>query len=235
MKEGEEEFLSQARTIKKYGASVVVMAFDETGQATDTDSKVKICSRAYRLLVEKCGYDPTEIIFDPNILTIATGIDEHRKYAINFLDCIPKIKELCPGASISGGISNLSFAFRGNNTVREAMHSVFLYHAKKAGMDMAILNAGMLEVYEDIDKELLELIEDVIFDKHDSATENLIDYANSVTSKSNDNQKVDDWLSMNLKERISYQIIKGITTNIEGDVEEARGVFDSPLEIIEGP
>ncbi len=235
LKEGEEEFLSQARTIKKYGASVVVMAFDETGQATDTDSKVKICSRAYRLLVEKCGYDPTEIIFDPNILTIATGIDEHRKYAINFLDCIPKIKELCPGASISGGISNLSFAFRGNNTVREAMHSVFLYHAKKAGMDMAILNAGMLEVYEDIDKDLLELIEDVIFDKHDSATENLIDYANSVTSKSNDNQKVDDWLSMNLKERISYQIIKGITTNIEGDVEEARGVFDSPLEIIEGP
>ena len=235
LKEGEEEFLKYAKIIKKYGASVVVMAFDEKGQATDINNKVAICKRAYDLLVKKADFEPQDIIFDPNILTIATGIDEHRKYAINFLECIPKIKELCPKSLISGGISNLSFAFRGNNTVREAMHSVFLYHAKKAGMDMAILNAGMLEVYEDIDSELLKLIEDVIFDKNDDATENLIDYAGSISSKSKENQREDDWLSLGLKERISHQIIKGITTKIEEDVEEARQVFDSPLSIIEGP
>ena len=235
LKEGEEEFLKQAKIIQKYGASVVVMAFDESGQATETESKVNICKRAYDLLINKLHFNSTEIIFDPNILTIATGIEEHKKYAINFLESIPKIKELCPGAMVSGGISNLSFAFRGNNKVREAMHSVFLYHAKKAGLDMAILNAGMLEVYEEIDEKLLKLIEDVIFDREESATENLIEFASSVGSSSNGIKKTEDWQSMDLKDRISHQIIKGITTNIEEDVEEARGLYDSPLEIIEGP
>ena len=235
LKEGEEEFLNHAKIIQKYGASVVVMAFDENGQATEIESKVNICKRAYDLLTKKLDFNSTEIIFDPNILTIATGIEEHKKYAINFLESIPKIKELCPGAMVSGGISNLSFAFRGNNKVREAMHSVFLYHAKKAGLDMAILNAGMLEVYEEIDENLLKLIEDVIFDREESATENLIEFASSVGSSSNGIKKAEDWQSMDLKDRISHQIIKGITTNIEEDVEEARGLYDSPLEIIEGP
>lgn len=235
LKEGEEEFLKQAKIIQKYGASVVVMAFDESGQATEIDTKVNICKRAYDLLTQKVNFNATEIIFDPNILTIATGIEEHKKYAINFLESIPKIKKLCPGAMVSGGISNLSFAFRGNNKVREAMHSVFLYHAKKAGLDMAILNAGMLEVYEEIDQKLLKLIEDVIFDRELSATENLIEFASSVGVNSNGIKKTEDWQSMDLNDRISHQIIKGITTNIEEDVEEARGLYESPLEIIEGP
>jgi 5-methyltetrahydrofolate--homocysteine methyltransferase len=189
LKEGEELFIEQARLVLKYGASVVVMAFDEEGQATSKDDKVRICKRAYDILVNKVGFYPTDIIFDPNILTIATGIEEHKKYALNFLEAIPLIKENCPGCLISGGISNLSFAFRGNNKVREAMHSIFLFHAKKYGMDMAILNAGMLEVYEDIEPKLLSLIEDAIFDKNDDSTENLIAYAETVNQDVSKNQK----------------------------------------------
>ena len=235
LKEGEELFIEQARLVLKYGASVVVMAFDEEGQATSKDDKVRICKRAYDILVNKVGFYPTDIIFDPNILTIATGIEEHKKYALNFLEAIPLIKENCPGCLISGGISNLSFAFRGNNKVREAMHSIFLFHAKKYGMDMAILNAGMLEVYEDIEPKLLSLIEDAIFDKNDDSTENLIAYAETVNQDVSKNQKDEDWQSFPLDKRIAHQIIKGITTNIENDVEEARCKYETPLEIIEGP
>ncbi len=235
LKEGEELFIEQARLVLKYGASVVVMAFDEEGQATTKDDKVRICKRAYDILVNKVGFYPTDIIFDPNILTIATGIEEHKKYALNFLEAIPLIKENCPGCLISGGISNLSFAFRGNNKVREAMHSIFLFHAKKYGMDMAILNAGMLEVYEDIEPKLLSLIEDAIFDKNDDSTENLIAYAETVNQDVSKNQKDEDWQSFPLDKRIAHQIIKGITTNIENDVEEARCKYETPLEIIEGP
>ncbi|MFL2686409.1 MAG: methionine synthase [Thermodesulfobacteriota bacterium] len=235
LKEGEELFIKQAQLVLKYGASVVVMAFDEEGQAVSKDDKVRICKRAYDILVNEVGFHPTDIIFDPNILTVATGIDEHRKYALNFLEAIPLIKKDCPGCLISGGISNLSFAFRGNNKVREAMHSIFLFHAKKYGMDMAILNAGMLEIYENIEPKLLNLIEDVIFDKNDDSTENLISYAETVNQDSSKSQKEEDWQSFSLEKRIGHQIIKGITTNIENDVEEARGVYKTPLEIIEGP
>jgi 5-methyltetrahydrofolate--homocysteine methyltransferase len=235
LKEGEESFLFQARKILEYGASTVVMAFDEKGQATEIKDKVRICKRAYDLLVNEVGFKPTDIIFDSNILTIATGIDEHRDYAINFLEAVKLIKNECPGALTSGGVSNLSFAFRGNNKVREAIHSVFLYHAINIGLDMAIVNAGMLEVYEEIDNELLKKVEDVIFNKRDEATDSLIDYANKLNSNDSSSEKEETWMSFDLEKRIAHQVIKGITTNIENDAEEARQKYNSPLEVIEGP
>ena len=235
LKEGEDLFIEHAEKVLSYGGSVVVMAFDEDGQATETEDKVRICKRAYDILVNRVGFKPRDIIFDSNILTIGTGIDEHRNYAINFLDAIPLVKKECPGALTSGGVSNLSFAFRGNNKVREAMHSVFLFYAKKKGLDMAILNAGMLEVFEEIDKELLLIIEDVIFNKSDKATEVLIDFANKVNTGGISQDKELEWMAYDLEKRIAHQVIKGITSNIEEDAEEARIKYASPLEVIEGP
>ena len=177
LKEGEETFLRHARLVRRYGAAVVVMAFDEQGQATGIDDRVSICQRAYRLLTEQIGMPPTDIIFDPNILTVATGIEEHNRYAINFFEATRRIKQVCPGVKISGGVSNVSFSFRGNEVVREAMHSAFLYHAIRAGMDMGIVNAGQLAVYEEIPKELLEAVEDVLLDRRPDATERLVELA----------------------------------------------------------
>ena len=211
------------------------MAFDEEGQATEIDDKVRICKRAYDILVKEVGFDPRDIIFDSNILTIGTGIDEHKNYAVNFLEAITLIKKQCPGALTSGGVSNLSFAFRGNNKVREAMHSVFLFYAINKGLDMAIVNAGMLEVYEEIDKELLSIVENVIFNKSENATEILIDYANRINISSDAQEKELEWMSFDLEKRIAHQVIKGITTNIENDAEEARLKYPSPLDVIEGP
>jgi 5-methyltetrahydrofolate--homocysteine methyltransferase len=186
MKEGEEKFLEHARLVRLYGASVIVMAFDEQGQAATKADKVRICQRAYKLLTEKVGFPPSDIIFDPNILTVATGIEEHNNYALDFIEATREIKATCPHAKVSGGVSNISFSFRGNNPVREAMHSVFLYHAIKAGMDMGIVNAGMLSVYEEIPKDLLELVEDVILNRRPDATERLINFAESVKAASGD-------------------------------------------------
>lgn len=235
MKEGEEEFIRQATLVKRYGAAMVVMAFDEEGQADTTERKVEICQRAFHILTEKVGVNPEDIIFDPNIFAIATGIEEHNEYAINFIEATKQIKALCPGAKISGGVSNISFSFRGNNAVREAMHSAFLYHAIHAGMDMGIVNAGMVEVYEDIPKDLLELVEDVLFNKRSDATERLTDYAATVKSAGKVIQKDEQWRSLPLGERISHALVKGITEHIESDAEEARLALESPLKVIEGP
>ena len=235
LKEGKDIFVEQASKVLEFGASVVVMAFDEEGQATEIDDKVRICKRAYDILVKEVGFNPRDIIFDSNILTIGTGIDEHKNYAVNFLEAITLIKKQCPGALTSGGVSNLSFAFRGNNKVREAMHSVFLFYAINKGLDMAIVNAGMLEVYEEIDKELLSIVENVIFNKSENATEILIDYANRINISSDAQEKELEWMSFDLEKRIAHQVIKGITTNIENDAEEARLKYPSPLDVIEGP
>ncbi len=237
LKEGEEKFLEQARLIKRYGAAVVVMAFDETGQADTRDRKVEICERAYRLLTEKINFPATDIIFDPNILTVGTGIEEHNNYAVDFIEAVSEIKKRCPHARTSGGVSNISFSFRGNNPVREAMHAVFLYHAIKAGLDMGIVNAGMLEVYDEIEPELKEYVEDVILNRRDDATERLIDYAEQFKGKG---KKEDDsnklaWREATVEKRIEHALVKGITDYIEKDTEEARQKFDKPLEVIEGP
>ena len=235
LKEGEEAFLSQAKLVHRYGAAVVVMAFDEEGQADTVERKVDICRRAYRLLTEKVGFKAGDIIFDPNIFAVATGISEHNRYAINFIEAVKQIKQFCPGAKISGGVSNLSFSFRGNNTVREAMHASFLYHAIQAGMDMGIVNAGMMEVYEEIPKDLLTLVEDVIFDRTPTATESLTDYAERV--KGNGKQMTRDltWREGSVEDRISHALVKGITEFIEADTEEARQKYAKALDVIEGP
>src|SRR5690606_11524866 len=187
MKEGEAEFLRQAKLARRYGAAVIVMAFDEEGQADTTARKVEICRRAYRLLTEKVGFPPEDIIFDPNIFAVATGIEEHNEYAINYIEATRQIKQLCPGAKVSGGVSNLSFSFRGNDVVREAMHAAFLYHAIRAGMDMGIVNAGQLAVYEEVPKDLLERVEDVLFDRRPDATERLVEFAETVKRKKGEN------------------------------------------------
>lgn len=236
LKEGEEKFLEQARLIKRYGASVVVMAFDEKGQAANKEDKVKICKRAYDLLVDKIQFDPRDIIFDPNVLTVATGIDEHNDYAINFIEAVREIKAICPGALTSGGISNISFSFRGNNTVREAMHSCFLYHSINAGLDMGIVNAGMLDVYEDIEPELKKRVEDVLFNKHENATEDLIEYAEQFKGISKEKSASNlEWRNKDLSERISHSLVHGIVEFIERDTEEARSKLGKPLDVIEGP
>lgn len=236
LKEGEEIFKQQARLLNRYGAAVIVMAFNELGQAVDKENKVKICQRAYKILTEDVGFDPCDIIFDPNILTVATGIDEHNNYAVDFIEAIKEIKATCPGALISGGVSNISFAFRGNNPVREAMHSAFLYHAIKAGMDMGIVNAGMLEVYEEIAPELLVKIEDVLLNRSPEATENLITYAETFKSQSPEKIKEQEkWREYPIEKRIKYALVKGINTHIEQDTLEALKHYAKPLDIIEGP
>jgi 5-methyltetrahydrofolate--homocysteine methyltransferase len=235
MKEGEEEFLDKARKVRAYGAATVVMAFDEKGQADTADRKVEICERAYRLLTEKIGFDPSDIIFDPNIFAVATGIEEHNTYAIAFLEATKRIKEKCPGARISGGVSNLSFSFRGNDPVREAFHSAFLYHAVKAGLDMAIVNAGQLAVYEDIPKDLLERVEDVLFNRRQDATERMVEFAETVRGSAKKKEQDAAWREASAEKRIEYALVHGIADHIEQDVEEARQNVARPLEVIEGP
>src|SRR5262245_3963236 len=235
LKEGEEDFLRKARAVRRYGAAVIVMAFDEQGQADTIARKVSICQRAYTLLTEKAGFDPLDIIFDPNVLAIATGLEEHNEYAINFIEATRIIKATCPGVKVSGGISNLSFSFRGNDVVREAIHSAFLYHAIKAGLDMGIVNAGQLVVYEDIPKELLEHVEDVIFNRRPDATERLVQFAETV--KGNGQKKTTDlaWRNAPVEQRLSHALVHGIVDFIEADVEEARQKLPRPLDVIEGP
>ena len=235
LKEGEETFKNQARLIRCYGAAVVVMAFDEQGQADNFQRRIDICKRAYHILVDEVGFPPQDIIFDPNILTVATGIEEHNNYALDFINATKWIKENLPKALVSGGVSNVSFSFRGNNTVREAMHSAFLYHAVKAGLDMGIVNAGMLEVYEEIPKELLELSEDVLLNRHNDATENLVNFAETVKNKGKGKVRDLSWREQNVQERLKHALIKGITEYIELDAEEARPLYNKTLEIIEGP
>jgi 5-methyltetrahydrofolate--homocysteine methyltransferase len=235
LKEGEDEFLEHARRVRRYGAGVVVMAFDETGQAETAVRKVAICGRAYDLLTEQAGFAPEDIIFDPNVLAVATGIDEHRGFAKAFLEALPLIKQRCPGAKTSGGISNLSFAFRGNDAVREAMHSAFLFHAIRAGLDMGIVNAGQLVVYEDIAPELLELVEDVIFDRRDDATERLVEYASRVAGEGKRREVDLSWREAPVEKRIEYALVHGVVDFIEEDTEEARQRAERPLDVIEGP
>jgi 5-methyltetrahydrofolate--homocysteine methyltransferase len=236
LKEGEEQFLRYARLAHRYGAAVVVMAFDEQGQATSTADKLRICQRAYKLLIEKVGFSPTDIIFDPNILTVATGIEEHNRYAINFIEATREIKRLCPGAKVSGGVSNISFSFRGNDPVREAMHAAFLYHAIRAGLDMGIVNAGQLAVYEDIPRDLLERVEDVLFDRRPDATERLIEFAETVKQGGAKKSTADlSWREADVNERLSHALVRGLADYIEADAEEARQHYDTCLEIIEGP
>jgi 5-methyltetrahydrofolate--homocysteine methyltransferase len=235
LKEGEADFLEKAATVRRYGAGVVVMAFDEQGQADTIDRKVSICQRAYRLLTERAGFDPSDIIFDPNILAIGTGLEEHAAYAVNFIEATRVIKATCPGVKVSGGVSNLSFSFRGNDAVREAMHSAFLFHAIRAGLDMGIVNAGQLAVYEDIPPDLLERVEDVIFNRRPDATERLIELAASVTGGGRRPEQDLAWRSGSVEARLSHALVHGIVDWIDADVEEARQRYPRPLDIIEGP
>ena len=237
LKEGEEKFRQNAATVLKYGAAVVVMAFDEQGQAATYEDKIRICERAYRILVDEVGFPPEDIIFDPNILTVATGMEEHNNYAVDFINATRWIKANLPHAKVSGGVSNISFSFRGNNKVREAMHSAFLYHAIAAGMDMGIVNAGMLEVYEEIEPELKVLVEDVLLNRRPDATERLVEHgetlkgAGAVVSE----KKAEEWRNGTVEERLSHALVKGIDTYIEIDAEEARVKLGRPLLVIEGP
>ena len=235
LKEGEEDFLKKARTIRHYGAAVIVMAFDEAGQADTVERKVSICRRAYTLLTGQAGFDPADIIFDPNILAIATGLEEHNDYAVNYIEAARIIKATCPGAKISGGVSNLSFSFRGNDVVREAMHSAFLFHAIKAGMDMGIVNAGQLVVYEDIPKDLLEHVEDVIFNRRPDATDRLVQFAETVKGTVRERQADLAWRSGTVEERLAFALVHGSVEFIDQDTEEARQKYGRPLDIIEGP
>jgi 5-methyltetrahydrofolate--homocysteine methyltransferase len=245
MKEGEAKFIEQAHICKAYGAAVIVMAFDEVGQADTKARKVEICARAYKILVEQVGFDPEDIIFDPNIFAIATGIEEHNNYAVDFIEATKEIKTLMPLAKVSGGVSNVSFSFRGNDAVREAIHAVFLYHAVKAGMDMGIVNAGQLIVYDEIEPELKQLCEDVILNQNNDdnqATEALIQYADALKAKGEDagqvaeaNSKKLAWRSGTVEERLAHSLINGITDYIDADTEEARLKYSAPLEVIEGP
>jgi 5-methyltetrahydrofolate--homocysteine methyltransferase len=239
LKEGEEKFLEHARLIRRYGAAVVVMAFDERGQADNYERRTEICERSYKLLTEKIGFPPEDIIFDPNILTVATGIEEHNNYAVDFIRATEWIKKNLPHAKVSGGVSNISFSFRGNNTVREAMHSAFLYHAIRAGLDMGIVNAGMLEVYEEIPKDLLELVEDVLLNRRPDATERLVTFGEELKKKATGatgtEKAEEEWRKGTVEERLSHALVKGIDAFVEQDAEEARQKLGRPLEVIEGP
>src|SRR5262245_42803114 len=235
LKEGEEDFLRKAALVRRYGAGVVVMAFDERGQADTTERKIEICQRAYRLLTERAGFEPADIIFDPNILAIATGLEEHNEYAINFIEATRAIKATCPGVKVSGGVSNLSFSFRGNDVVREAIHSAFLFHAIQAGMDMGIVNAGQLVVYEDIPSELKERVEDIIFNRRPDATERMVEFAATVKGTAKKQEQDLAWRSGSVEARLSHALVHGVVDFIEADVEEARSVYPRPLDIIEGP
>jgi 5-methyltetrahydrofolate--homocysteine methyltransferase len=237
LKEGEEKFRQNAATVLKYGAAVVVMAFDEQGQAATYEEKIRICERAYRILVDEVGFPPEDIIFDPNILTVATGMEEHNNYAVDFINATRWIKANLPHAKVSGGVSNVSFSFRGNNKVREAMHSAFLYHAIAAGMDMGIVNAGMLEVYEEIEPELKVMVEDVLLNRRADATERLVDYGEKLKDVGQvvNEKKAEEWRTGRVEERLSHALVKGIDTYIEIDAEEARVKLGRPLLVIEGP
>jgi 5-methyltetrahydrofolate--homocysteine methyltransferase len=239
LKEGEEKFKKNAMTVRQYGAAVVVMAFDEQGQAATLEDKIRICTRAYRILVDDVGFPPEDIIFDPNILTVATGMEEHNNYAVDFIDATRWIKANLPHAKVSGGVSNISFSFRGNNKVREAMHSAFLYHAIGAGMDMGIVNAGMLEVYEEIEPQLKELVEDVLLNRRPDATERLVEFGEKLKREGSETtsaeKKTEEWRSGTVEERLSHALVKGIDTFIDADTEEARAKLGRPLLVIEGP
>ena len=235
LKEGENEFRNRAKVIMNYGAAIIVMAFDENGQADSYERKIQICERAYKILVDEVGFPAEDIIFDPNIFAIATGIEEHNNYALDFINATLWIKKNLPYARISGGVSNLSFSFRGNNKIREAMHSVFLFHAIKAGMDMGIVNAGQLEIYEEIPKDLLEIVEDVILNRRKDATERLIEIAESVKGEIKDETKILEWRNSSVEERLKHSLVRGITEFIEFDVEEARKKLNSPIMVIEKP
>ena len=235
LKEGEEDFLEKARQVRRYGAAVIVMAFDEDGQADSYERKVEICQRAYRLLTEQVGFPPEDIIFDPNIFAVATGIEEHNEYAKAFIEACREIKATCPGALVSGGVSNISFAFRGNDTVREAMHAAFLYYAINAGMDLGIVNAGQLAVYDDIPKPLLEAVEDVLFNRREDATDRLVDLANTLHGKGKKKQVSRKWRKLPVEERLRHALVEGILTYVETDTEEARQKYERPIQVIEGP
>ncbi|MGB8170413.1 MAG: methionine synthase, partial [Chthoniobacteraceae bacterium] len=237
LKEGEEKFLAAGKLVRRYGAAVVVMAFDEQGQADTLERKCEICKRSYDLLVEKVGFPPEDIIFDPNILTVATGIEEHNNYAVNFIEATRWIKASLPRAKVSGGVSNISFSFRGNNHMREAMHSAFLYHAIRAGLDMGIVNAGLLEVYEEIPKDLLELVEDVLLNRRPDATERLVTFGESMKQKAGGpvEKATEEWRKLSVEERLTHSLVKGIDAFVNEDTEEARQKYDKPLSVIEGP
>jgi 5-methyltetrahydrofolate--homocysteine methyltransferase len=235
LKEGEEKFKQQARLVRRYGAAVVVMAFDEQGQADNLARRQTICARCYKILTEECGFPPEDIIFDPNVLTVATGLEEHNNYAVDFIEAVRWIKQNLPRAKVSGGISNISFSFRGNNAVREAMHSAFLYHAIKAGLDMGIVNAGLLGIYEEIPKELLELVEDVLLNRRPDATERLVKFAETVKAKDKTEVVEDEWRQAPVERRLEHALVKGIVDFIEADTEEARLKIGRPLAVIEGP
>ncbi len=240
LKDGEAEFLRRARLIRRYGAAAVVMAFDEEGQAVDRNAKVRICTRAYRLLVDRAAFPPSDIVFDPNILTIATGIEQHNNYAVDFFSAVQEIKSTLPGAKVSGGVSNVSFSFRGNNPVREAMHAAFLYHAIQAGLDMAIVNAGMLGVYEEIPRDLLERIEDVLLNRRPDATERLVAFADRLkggqTGAAREEAKEDlAWRDAPVEARLKHALVKGVDAFVDADTEEARRHYPRPLDVIEGP
>lgn len=235
LKEGEEKFKESARKIMQYGAAVVVMAFDEQGQADNFERRKEICKRSYDILVNEIGFPAQDIIFDPNILTVATGLEEHNNYAVDFINATRWIKQNLPHAKVSGGVSNISFSFRGNNTVREAMHSAFLYHAIQAGLDMGIVNAGMLEVYQEIPPELLERVEDVLLNRREDATERLVEYADTIKSKGKEIIRDEEWRKGTVEERLSHSLVKGIVEYLDDDVEEARQQYARPIQVIEGP
>jgi len=235
LKNGEEEFLRQAQLIRRYGAAVIVMAFDEQGQADNFQRKIDICARAYKLLTKRADFSAIDIIFDPNILTVGTGLEEHRNYAVDFIEATRWIKQNLPGVRVSGGVSNISFSFRGNNTVREAMHAAFLFHAIRAGLDMAIVNAGQLAVYEEIEKELRERVEDVLLNRRDDATERLVDFAENIKAKGKSRVKDEAWRAQSVEERLKHALVKGIVDYIDIDTEEALKNCKRPLDVIEGP
>ena len=237
LKEGEEEFVERAKLVRRYGAAAVVMAFDETGQAVEINDKVRICKRAYDILTEQVGFPPEDIIFDPNILTVATGMEEHDNYAVNFFEATKQIKRICPGAKVSGGVSNVSFSFRGNNVVREAINAAFLYHAIKAGLDMGIVNAGQLEIYEEIPKDLLEHVEDVLLNRRPDATDRLLEFSETVKGSGKGKKRQEDltWREGTVEERLQHALIKGIDKYVVEDTEEARLKYDKCLSVIEGP
>ncbi|HYK23713.1 MAG TPA: methionine synthase [Candidatus Acidoferrum sp.] len=235
LKNGEEDFLRQARLVRRYGAAAIIMAFDEQGQADNSQRKIEICARAYDLLTKQAGFPASDIIFDPNILTVATGLEEHRNYAVDFIKATQWIKKNLPGARVSGGVSNISFSFRGNNTVREAMHSAFLYHAIRAGLDMGIINAGQLAVYEEIEPQLRERVEDVLLNRRDDATERLVEFAENVKAKGKSPIADKAWRKEPVEERLKHALVKGIVDYIDIDTEEARQTCKRPLDVIEGP
>lgn len=235
LKEGEADFLKKAKIIHRFGAAVVVMAFDEVGQAVEEDRKFEICKRSYDLLVEKVGFNPQDIVFDPNILTICTGMEEHNNYGVEFVNAIKQIKTKLFGAKVSGGVSNLSFSFRGKEVIRQAMHGVFLYHAIKAGMDMGIVNAGQIPIYDDIPKDLLELCENALWNKDPEVTEKLLVYAESHGKGAAKAEDKEEWREGDVASRLSYSLVKGITKYIDDDIEEARQKYPRPLNVIEGP